>query len=289
MHQHPHENAAGGNVAVREKHKPKRLCVQFADVESAGIEPLPTKIESERRYVLKELPPGFDTKTCRCAVINQGFFDADMGEGLPEDGRYLKMRVREQWEVDKGSTYELNSKTYLDGNNGDSDRTNRKEIPYKIRTKDGYKKLWDYTVGEHNQQFRLKKVRFYYEYQGDVLEIDVFLEPPRIKGAVITEIEFDSAQLAAAFDPATRLWLGQEVTKEKSLGNSSLASHGKLPKEYKSLRDDAQDSFPELIERAKEVLAAYYEAHPEESPVVRMRPIVVVQQMENEVGQSAGV
>jgi adenylate cyclase len=56
-----------------------------------------------------------------------------------------------------------------------------------------------------------------------LIELDVFAD--ELEGLVFAEVEFDSADALAAFEPPP--WFGQEVTDDGRYTNASLALRGR--------------------------------------------------------------
>jgi adenylate cyclase len=77
--------------------------------------------------------------------------------------------------------------------------------------------LWPLTEGR-----RVAKRRYEVPHEGLTIEIDVFEGP--LSGIVTAEVEFDSEQASAAFEPP--VWLGEEVTGDPKYANESLATRG---------------------------------------------------------------
>ncbi|MCU1395768.1 MAG: hypothetical protein JWM34_4196 [Ilumatobacteraceae bacterium] len=77
--------------------------------------------------------------------------------------------------------------------------------------------LWTHTVGR-----RIEKVRYRVGVEGGVAEVDVYDAP--LSGLQVVEVEFDSAEAAAAFHPPA--WFGRELTGAPGWSNASLARNG---------------------------------------------------------------
>lgn len=78
--------------------------------------------------------------------------------------------------------------------------------------------LWAHTVGR-----RLTKVRHRIDVPGGVAELDVY--EGDLDGLFTVEVEFDSEQAAAAFEPPP--WFGRDVTGDGRWTNASLARQGR--------------------------------------------------------------
>ena len=89
------------------------------------------------------------------------------------------------------------------------------ELPLAAEQADA---LWAHTEGR-----RLVKTRYRVPVDGHTAEVDVY--DGALAGLCRIEVEFDSADAAAAFEPPT--WFGVEVTDDARWSNSSLARHGR--------------------------------------------------------------
>lgn len=81
--------------------------------------------------------------------------------------------------------------------------------------------LWPLT-----EERRVVKRRYEVPQDDATIEVDVFEGP--LAGIVVAEVEFDSQEASAAFDPPE--WLGDEVTGDARYANESLAIRG-VPRE----------------------------------------------------------
>jgi CYTH domain-containing protein len=84
--------------------------------------------------------------------------------------------------------------------------------------------LWPHTEGR-----RVEKSRHRVELEGPgalVAEVDLY--GGELTGLCTVEVEFDSEQDAAAFEPLD--WFGREVTGDRRWSNAALARHG-LPRD----------------------------------------------------------
>lgn len=77
--------------------------------------------------------------------------------------------------------------------------------------------LWPHTEGR-----RIEKLRHRVDVGGRVADVDVYAGP--LAGLCTAEVEFPSADDAAAFEPPP--WFGRDVTDEAGWDNASLARHG---------------------------------------------------------------
>jgi CYTH domain-containing protein len=67
------------------------------------------------------------------------------------------------------------------------------------------------------------KTRHRIPYGTHLIELDVFADT--LEGLVFAEVEFDSTEALAAFDPPP--WFGREVTDDGRYTNASLSLHGR--------------------------------------------------------------
>lgn len=74
-----------------------------------------------------------------------------------------------------------------------------------------------------NIECSLRKTRYFIPWKGVVVQLNIFHGP--LQGYIQIEVEFDTAEEAAAFVPPE--WFGPEVTDDKRHGNYSLAKNGK--------------------------------------------------------------
>lgn len=80
-----------------------------------------------------------------------------------------------------------------------------------------FDELWPLTTGR-----RIDKTRYVIPADGTDSELDVFAGD--LTGLVLVEVEFDTDEAMAAFEPPP--WFGPEVTDDDRYSNASLAVHG---------------------------------------------------------------
>jgi CYTH domain-containing protein len=146
--------------------------------------------EIERKFLLKELPPGLSR--FRSYPIAQGYLAAEAG------GRQVRLRK-------KGKTASL---TFKVGRGGA-----REEREIKLSPKQ-FAALWPATTGR-----RLRKVRYDIPWKHFIIEVDVYRGEHA--GLVVAEVEFGSRAACRKFKPPS--WFGREVTGEKRYSNIRLA------------------------------------------------------------------
>lgn len=95
----------------------------------------------------------------------------------------------------------------------------RMELEWPI-SEEQFAAAWEQT-GER----RVHKTRYRLPLDGDVIELDVFHD--ELAPLVLAEVEFDSDEALAAFEPPP--WFGGEVTDDVSYTNAALAVNGLPP------------------------------------------------------------
>jgi CYTH domain-containing protein len=120
-------------------------------------------IELEKTYLAKHLPSGL--RSCKCKEIIDVY--------IPKTSAHPKLRLRKN-----GDYFELTKKEPI--NNGDASRQKEQTI------------ILDETeFNARSQQFegkRARKIRYLYDYRGDMAEFDVFQDD--LLGLVLIDFEF---------------------------------------------------------------------------------------------------
>jgi CYTH domain-containing protein len=93
----------------------------------------------------------------------------------------------------------------------------RAEIEVELDA-DRFEQLWALTDGR-----RVSKRRYVVASEHRSFDVDVYEED--LAGLIVAEVEFDSVDLSAAFEPPP--WLGDEVTDDDRYKNRRLAEHGR--------------------------------------------------------------
>ena len=152
------------------------------------------RVEIERKFVLSELPDGFDRHPRY--RIEQGYL------AIADDG--VEVRVRRS---------------------GPETALTVKSAPGLVRVEEEiaiderqFASLWDLTAGR-----RVAKTRYLVEL-GDGLTAEVDVYDDALEGLLTAEIEFPSEAVSLAFRPPP--WLGTEVTGDERYANRSLAVDG---------------------------------------------------------------
>ena len=145
--------------------------------------------EIERKFLIRELPPGTLSESCLC--IQQGYI------ALDPSGKEVRLR-------------KSNEQFYLTVKSGGT--LQREEYEIEIQQSQ-FETLWPSTEGK-----RLRKDRYLIDRDGYTIEIDVYHQP--LKGLIVAEVEFDSEGEANLF--VKEDWMGQEVTHLNFLKNKNL-------------------------------------------------------------------
>ena len=146
--------------------------------------------EIERKFLVKELPPGLDR--FRSYPIAQGYLANEPG------GRHVRLRK-------KGKTASLTFKV------GRGNAREEREIQLSAKQ---FAALWPATAGR-----RLRKLRYEIPWRNLLIEIDIYRG--RHAGLVVAEVEFPNRVICRKFKAPS--WLGREVTGEKRYSNVKLA------------------------------------------------------------------
>lgn len=120
------------------------------------------EIELERTFLLKERPK--DLESCNSVEILDIY--------LPKKARHPVLRIRKS-----GDKYFMTKKTPLVGN--DSSEQGEQTI---VLTKEEWQEL------ANLEGKRLRKIRYYYPFEGKIAEIDIYLDG--LKGLGVVDFEF---------------------------------------------------------------------------------------------------
>ena len=151
-------------------------------------------VEIERKFLLERNPENLNAHAYE--EIEQGYV-AITGDGV-------EVRVRR-----------YGTRTLLTIKSGGERERIEEEIEIDERR---FRSLWRLTGGR-----RLRKTRYRIPAR-DGLTIELDLYHGQLEGLMTAEIEFDSAEAAAAFRPPA--WLGREITDDPGYKNKRLATHG---------------------------------------------------------------
>lgn len=160
--------------------------------------------EFELTYLAKTLPNNFSPE-----VKSREILDIY----LPASSEHAKLRIRKQ-----GDSYEITKKEPVTGT--DSSHQNENTIPL---TEEEFNEL------STLQGKRVQKIRYYYEENGVMYEIDVFQDA--LEGLVLVDVEFKSNEDKAKFIPPD--WVLADVTQEKFLAGGVLCG-----KAHAEIEDD---------------------------------------------------
>lgn len=151
-------------------------------------------MEIERKFVLSKPPDGLDG--ARSDAIDQGYL------AITDDG--IEVRIRR-----------IGDRTVLTVKQGAGERRLEEELDIPAAT---FEALWPLTEGR-----RVEKRRFLLEHDGRRVEVDVYAGA--LDGLIAAEIEFETDEASAAFEPPD--WLEREVTGDASYSNQRLALDGR--------------------------------------------------------------
>ncbi len=162
-------------------------------------------IELEKTYLAKAIPE--DLLSCEFKEIIDIY--------IPQDKEHPTLRIRK-----KGDKYEMTKKEPVEGN--DSSRQEEQTIRL---TEEEFKVLSD-LPGK-----RFRKIRYNYDYRGQIAEVDVFQDD--LKGLVLVDCEFESLEDKEKFDMPDFCLV--EVTQEKFLAGGMLCGkkYGDIEKDLK--------------------------------------------------------
>jgi adenylate cyclase len=156
-------------------------------------EPTRTVMEIERKFLLPDGPAWLDDHDS--VALEQGYLAIVEGE--------TEVRLRRKCDS-----------TILTVKQGTGEVRREEEIELG---EDQFVALWPLTENR-----RVVKRRYEVPHGDLTIEVDVFEGP--LAGIVVGEVEFDSEEASAAFDPPD--WLGDEVTGDTRYANESLAIRG---------------------------------------------------------------
>jgi CYTH domain-containing protein/CHAD domain-containing protein len=151
-------------------------------------------IERERKFLVDAVPGDLDLSDR--VEIRQGYLIADDSASV---------RVRDA--AEKGCTLTVKA----------GQGAERTELEFAI-DREHFDAAWQHTQGR-----RIVKTRHRIPFGIHLIELDVFAD--ELEGLVFAEVEFDSADALAAFEPPP--WFGQEVTDDGRYTNASLALRGR--------------------------------------------------------------
>ncbi len=168
------------------------------DVPAAEpVEPPPKSlVERERKFLVDEPPP--HALDADAVAFRQGYLFSD-GRG--------SIRVRDAGPAGCTLTFKA------------GDGAERTELEWSIARRE-FDATWPYT-----DDHRVEKTRRRIADGDHVIELDVF--GGDLDGLVLAEVEFESAEALAAFEPPA--WFGREVTDDRRYANVQLALSGLPP------------------------------------------------------------
>jgi adenylate cyclase len=150
-------------------------------------------LEIERKYLLSDVPSWVEE--CRSEEIEQGYL------AMASDGTEVRLRRR-------GGHVLLTAKV----------GTGETRVEREIELEDEqFQALWPLTEGR-----RIRKTRYLVPYEELTVEVDRFKGD--LQGMLMAEVEFDSEEASAEFEPPP--WFGLDVTGDERYANESLAVNG---------------------------------------------------------------
>ena len=151
-------------------------------------------VERERKFLIDAIPTDLDLSDR--VEIRQGYLVADDSASV---------RVRDAGHHGRTLTVKAGR------------GAERTELEWAIGN-DQFEAAWPHTVGR-----RVVKTRHRIPHGTHLIELDVFAED--LDGLVFAEVEFDSVESLAEFEPPA--WFGREVTDDGRYTNASLSLHGR--------------------------------------------------------------
>jgi len=162
-------------------------------------------IELEKTYLAKEIPKGLEN--CDSKEIIDIY--------IPKEAVHPIVRLRKI-----GDIYEITKKEPV--NEGDA--SHQKEHTISLTEK-------EFEAISKNRGKELHKIRYYYNYNGRIIEIDVYLD--KLKGLISVDVEFDSIEEKDSFEMPDFCIV--DVTQEKFAAAGMLC--GKSYEDIKPLLD----------------------------------------------------
>ncbi len=161
-------------------------------------------IELEKTYLAKKLPR--DLKSCKFKEIIDVY--------IPKNSEHPKIRLRKN-----GDKYELTKKKPVD--DGDASRQKEQTI---ILTEAEFDVLSQQLEGK-----RLRKIRYYYDYNRGIAEFDVFQDV--LEGLVVVDFEFATVDDKNSFEMPDFCLV--DVTQEVFIAGGMICG-----KNYEDIKDD---------------------------------------------------
>ena len=158
---------------------------------------MPAGVEIERKFLVETAPEHLDVYPSE--DIEQGYL------AITDDGVEVRLR-------------HYRSRALLTIKSAGALARVEEELEIDERQ---FRSLWQLT-----ERRRLEKTRYRIPAAGGAtIELDVYRGA--LKGLITAEVEFDSADAAAEFEPAE--WLGREITDDPAYKNKRLAVDGLPP------------------------------------------------------------
>ncbi len=151
------------------------------------------KIEQEKTYLLKSIPKNLKD------YQNKEYFDIY----IPQKADHPRLRIRK-----RGNKYEITKKQPVN----EKDASRQYEFTISL-TQEEFEELETNLKGK-----RARKIRYFYEYEGILAEIDVFQD--QLEGLIIADFEFNNEVKMAEFTPPA--FCLAEITQESLLAGGML-------------------------------------------------------------------
>jgi len=151
-----------------------------------------TKTEIEKRYLVRFLPDLKDSEKVEMIDVY-----------MPEITPHAKLRARKI-----GSKYELTKKVR---------KTQENQYVMTEQTIEIVPEEFDFIYSKSSR--KIEKDRYYYKYNDNIIEIDVF--KGKHQGLIIAEVEFKDLQSLEQFNPPE--FFGKEINKVEELAGGVLS------------------------------------------------------------------
>ncbi len=160
-------------------------------------------IELELTYLVKSIPEGLEK--CESMEISDLY--------IPKEDDHAKLRLRK-----KGNKYLMTKKVLL--NENDASEQKEHTIPLSESEFNALSKL---------EGRKVRKFRYYYDYNGQTAELDVFQDD--LKGLIVVDFEFDSVEAKSAFVMPD--FCSDDITQEEFIAGGVICG-----KSYDDVKDN---------------------------------------------------
>lgn len=162
-------------------------------------------IELEKTYLAKKIPEGLEN--CKFKEIIDIY--------IPKSAEHPKLRIRKN-----GDKFEITKKKPVD----DRDASHQEEQTI-ILNKDEFEAL------NQIEDKRTRKIRYYYDFAGRTVEIDVFKDS--LKGLIVVDFEFETVEEKNSFEMPD--FCLAEITQEDFIAGGMICR-----KSYKDIEEDLE-------------------------------------------------